>query len=97
MNTTILVTMANQIGTFFDSMTDRDEGLRGLSDHIRRFWAPPMRVQITAHLQAGGEGLSSIVRAAIEAHPVLATPTPFDPDELPKPAQRHEFDGASES
>lgn len=35
-----LITMANQIGTFFGSMPDHDEAVNGIADHIRRFWEP---------------------------------------------------------
>ena len=44
---------------------DRPNGVAGMVDHIRRFWEPRMRKQIAAHLDAGGEGLSEIARAAI--------------------------------
>lgn len=37
MNQHNLIDMANQIGEFFASMPDRDEGLAGVADHIRRF------------------------------------------------------------
>ncbi len=97
MNTHNLVTMANQIGVFFEAMPDRDEALHGISDHIRRFWAPRMRNEFTTYVEQGGADVSSIVRLAIESYPVLPTPTPFDPDDLPVPRERHRLDGASES
>ena len=60
-----LVQMANDIGNYFSSDPDRANGVAGMVDHIRRFWEPRMRKQIAAHLDAGGEGLSEIARAAI--------------------------------
>jgi formate dehydrogenase subunit delta len=60
-----LVNMANDIGNYFSSDPDRATGVAGMVDHIERFWEPRMRKQIGAHLEAGGEGLSDIARAAI--------------------------------
>lgn len=60
-----LVMMANQIGTFFASQGP-DQAVAGTADHIRKFWEPRMRRAILAHLDAGGEGLSPNVRAALE-------------------------------
>jgi len=60
-----LVMMANQIGTFFQSQ-GADQSVSGTADHIRKFWDPRMRKTIFAHLDAGGEGLTPNVRAAIE-------------------------------
>ena len=97
MNVENLVVMANQIAAFFEAMPDREEGLEGVSDHIRRFWAPRMRDALTAHLSAGGAGLAPFTREAILTHPILQTPTPFDADDAPPPSQRHAWDGASES
>ncbi|XQU69915.1 hypothetical protein OJJOAM_002646 [Cupriavidus sp. H18C1] len=52
MNLDNLVKMANQIGTFFAAMPDRDEALADIATHLRRFWAPPMR---RALLEGGGQ------------------------------------------
>lgn len=60
-----LVKMANDIGNYFSSDPDRASGVAGMVNHIKRFWEPRMRKQIGAHLDAGGEGLSEIARAAI--------------------------------
>ena len=49
MNIANLVSMANQIGTFFDAMPDRDEATRGVATHIRKYWAPRMREALVAH------------------------------------------------
>ncbi len=93
MNVAHLVQMANQIGAFFEAMPDRDEALEGISNHIRRFWAPRMRDQ----LPADAAGLAPIVVDAITRHPIRPTPTPFDADDAPSPSQRHALDGASEA
>lgn len=60
-----LVQMANDIGNYFQSDPDRANGVAGMVDHLQRFWEPRMRRQIVAHLDAGGEGLGDIARAAI--------------------------------
>ncbi len=61
-----LIYMANQIGTFFRSQ-GADAAVPGIAEHIRKFWDPRMRKAITAHLDAGGEGLDPPVREAIAA------------------------------
>jgi formate dehydrogenase subunit delta len=63
-----LVKMANRIGDFFAALPDANEARAGIAGHLQRFWAPRMRREIVAHVQRGGEGLSSIVREAIEAN-----------------------------
>jgi len=44
-----LVTMANDIANFFRGASDPGAGARNVADHLRRYWAPPMRKQIIAH------------------------------------------------
>mgnify|MGYP001052824435 CR=1 FL=1 len=63
-----LVRMANRIGEFFAALPDAAEARAGIAGHLQRFWAPRMRREIVAHVERGGEGLSSIVREAIAAH-----------------------------
>jgi formate dehydrogenase subunit delta len=60
-----LVYMANQIGKFFTAQ-GQEKTVVGVSEHIRKFWDPRMRKQIFAHLDAGGAGLDSDVRRALE-------------------------------
>ena len=60
-----LVTMANQIGSFFASQGP-EEAVAGTLDHLKKFWEPRMRAAIVAHLRAGGEGLRPEVRLAVE-------------------------------
>jgi formate dehydrogenase subunit delta len=59
-----LVTMANQIATFFASQPHAD-AVAGVENHIRKFWDPRMRGKIQAHLAQGGDGLSPLAREAI--------------------------------
>ena len=60
-----LVSMANDIGQFFNAEQDKDEAARGVANHVKRFWDPRMRREIIAHYQQGGHGLDAIVRNAI--------------------------------
>lgn len=73
-----LVHMANRIGEFFESMPDRDEACREISQHLRKFWEPRMRRELLLHLdRADGAGLLPIVRDALLAHrETLAPVTP---------------------
>ncbi|QCB46051.1 formate dehydrogenase subunit delta [Hydrogenophaga sp. PAMC20947] len=64
-----LVSMANRIGQFFESFSDRNEALEGISNHIHKFWEPRMRRELLAHLDGNGaNGLSPIVIDAVRAH-----------------------------
>lgn len=65
MNIENLVKMANDIGNFFSAEPDKTVAIRGIADHIRRFWDPRMRGAIIAHNREGGVGLNELPRAAI--------------------------------
>lgn len=69
MNIDNLVTMANQIGTFFASYPDREEGRTEIANHLQRFWAPRMRTQLFDYidLENGGD-LDPLVLEALVAH-----------------------------
>ena len=62
-----LVTMANRIGDFYESVPDLTEAKQGIIEHIRKFWEPRMREAMVAHLKdAGTQNLHPTVRQAIE-------------------------------
>ena len=64
-----LIKMANQIGSFYDSLPDPEEASREISVHIKKFWAPRMRIQLLDFVeQEDGAGLSPIVLASIRAN-----------------------------
>lgn len=64
-----LVKMANQVGTFFEAMPDREEALADIAAHLKRFWAPRMRSVLLAYADTGDAGdLTPIVRAALQRH-----------------------------
>lgn len=43
MNIVPLIPMANQIGQFFEILSNREQGLREIAEHIQKFWDPRMR------------------------------------------------------
>ncbi|HUV98717.1 MAG TPA: formate dehydrogenase subunit delta [Gallionella sp.] len=64
-----LIHMANQIGSFFEAMPDREEALQGIAGHLQRFWEPRMRSQLLGYVDAeNGKDLKPIVVSAIRAH-----------------------------
>jgi formate dehydrogenase subunit delta len=61
-----LVTMANQIGAFFNAEADKAEAAKSVANHLKRYWDPRMRREIVAHYkEAGGAGLDPLPRSAI--------------------------------
>lgn len=73
MNIDHLVQMANRIGEFFQSMPDAEQAGSDIVLHLRKFWAPPMRQQLLAHVDAStassdGDGLMPIVHDAVIKH-----------------------------
>jgi formate dehydrogenase subunit delta len=72
MNIEQLITMANQIGTFFKSSPDKEQAKKDIVMHIKRFWALSMRLQLIEHTQShAGKGLEPIVKDAIIEHQAL--------------------------
>jgi hypothetical protein len=69
-----IVRMANQIGTFFESMP-HDQGVTGIAEHINKFWEPRMRRHFFEMVDAGGDGLSSLV---MEAAAKIRRPAPAE-------------------
>lgn len=64
-----LVKMANQIGTFFESMPDREQAKADIATHLKKFWEPRMLKAIVAGLPGREtEDLIPIVREAIDGH-----------------------------
>ena len=60
-----LVSMANDIGHFFNAEPDKAEAAKSLANHIRRFWDPRMRREIIVHYREGGHGLEGVARAGV--------------------------------
>ncbi len=69
MDTQRLISMANQIGDFYESYPDPSQAEQGIAEHINRFWALAMRQQIAKHVsEQAGVGLHGAVQKAIAAH-----------------------------
>ena len=75
-----LIQMANRIGDFFEAMPDRQEGMDGIADHIKKFWEPRMRTAMLDFLTEHPDGctaqaeLNEIVKQAITANRELLAP-----------------------
>lgn len=66
MTTQRLVTMANQVASFFSSYPE-DEAIDGTAKHLKAYWDPRMRREIEAHLaNKAGAGLSHIALEAVK-------------------------------
>lgn len=69
MNVQHLVTMANQIGSFFDTMPDRPQAMSDFANHLKRNWEPRMRRELLQHIeQQGGGDLNQMVLEALRLH-----------------------------
>lgn len=69
MNADNLVTMANQIGSFFETMPDRQQALTDIAGHFKRFWEPRMRRSLLQHAdEHGAVQLNEIVLEALRIH-----------------------------
>ncbi|MBS0506887.1 MAG: formate dehydrogenase subunit delta [Proteobacteria bacterium] len=64
-----LLRMGNQIATFFDSFPDRQEAMRELAMHLKKFWPPAMRHELLALFDStGGDAAHALLAAAVRAH-----------------------------
>ncbi len=59
-----LVTMLNQIATFYRRRLAA-EAAAEIAAHVEKFWEPRMRRAAYAHLDAGGEGLEPNAAVAL--------------------------------
>jgi formate dehydrogenase subunit delta len=72
-----LVKMANQIGGFFNSYTDRDLARREVANHLEKFWEPRMRHMIldyNAKHKTLNNDLLPLVREALKILPAPPQP-----------------------
>jgi len=71
-----LVTMANQIGAFYESMPDRKQALSDIAGHIKRYWEPRMRRELLEHFdeQSVSSELSPIVLESLHFNRGLLNP-----------------------
>jgi formate dehydrogenase subunit delta len=67
MDSSHLLKMANNIGSFFEPMPDRLQATRDVVSHIQRFWEPRMQLSLLEHIKThGDEELKEIVREAFK-------------------------------
>ena len=57
------IRMANQIAAFFHSY-EKEEAMKGIAEHINKFWEPRMRTHFFAVIDSGGKGFDPLVREA---------------------------------
>jgi formate dehydrogenase subunit delta len=79
-----IVQMANDIGNFFRSETDRKVALDGISNHINKFWTRRMRQRLLEYVQHGGNELDELPLAAVAQ--VTIAPAQAQPAAAPTPA-----------
>lgn len=65
MKTERLIKMANDIGNFFDSESDKNVAANGIKNHIKNTWEPRMRKTLLEYAQTDGAELSALVRDAV--------------------------------
>ena len=64
-----LISMANQIGDFYESYPNQSHAQKDIAEHINKFWALSMRKQIAQYVtEQAGAGLHTQVQNAIKAH-----------------------------
>jgi len=64
-----LISMANQIGDFYESYPNQSQAQENIAGHLNSFWALPMRKQIAEYVNVqGGNGLHQMVQTAIKSH-----------------------------
>jgi formate dehydrogenase subunit delta len=55
-----LVTMANDIATFFRAEAQREEAIAGIVNHLSKFWTPRMRAKLLQQLKEPHCGLNEL-------------------------------------
>jgi formate dehydrogenase subunit delta len=66
METRDMVRMANQIADYFKAYPE-GQAIKEVAGHIRSFWEPHMRDQLTAYIAKGGADLHPLVLKAVHA------------------------------
>lgn len=67
-----LVTMANQIGMFFETMPDRSQALEDFAKHLKSYWEPRMLKTLLQHIDTtGGNDMLPMALESIRLHKSL--------------------------
>ena len=59
-----LTQMANDIGDFFRAQP-HDDAVAGIANHLKSFWTPKMRAQLTSQMNEGDPQLDELPREAL--------------------------------
>lgn len=66
MNIERLVTMANQIATYFETLPDQGQATEEIARHLRMFWEPRLRRELIEAVESETvDGLNPLVRTAM--------------------------------
>ena len=68
-----LISMANQIASFFRSYPD-EEAVAGVHRHLEAFWTPVMVRTLQQHLTHDTDGVDSLVVQAMRRDPDVDSP-----------------------
>jgi len=64
-----LISMANQIGDFYESYPNQSHAQKDIAEHLNKFWALSMRKQLAQYVtEQAGVGVHAQVQSAIKAH-----------------------------
>jgi formate dehydrogenase subunit delta len=67
MNTDLMIKMLNEISAFFDGEDDKEQAMRDVKSHVRKFWEPRMRAQLLDYYeQRQGAGLCDLAMKAVQ-------------------------------
>ncbi len=61
-----LIEMANDIANFFRTEPNHADAVKGVANHICKFWDPRMREQILEYLDTDSDEFDPIVKDALE-------------------------------
>ena len=67
MNIENLVTMANQIGMFYETMPDRTKALTDIAEHLKKYWDPRMRRELLAYIEEPGQHALQLIPVVSES------------------------------
>ena len=67
MNPQNLSEMANSIAAFFAAEPDHAEAVRGVANHLDKFWEPRMHKQLRACIDQGVEPVDPLVVEAMKS------------------------------
>ena len=64
-----LISMANQIGDFYESYPDQSHAQQDIAEHINKFWALSMRQQFAKYIaEQDGSGVHAQVQNAVKSY-----------------------------